>query len=233
MNTPKVSPVPALLRPIADRFNAPFPKSNLEFIEAVMMNFPKAAYPIVGANPSDPTANVRSAIPAYMPQPLLQDGTHNFLNCSSFYRDENGVRAADDRFASCHFLLLDDIGTKIDISLMDDIDVSWLIETCPGNYQAGLVLWEPITNLESASWIGDLLSTELSGVETVGSATRWARLPLSNHVGHIDESEQPFHCRLVKWRPEVRHCIEDLYSVICEPLLLARIAREASGSLKC
>lgn len=47
------------------------------------------------------------------------------------------------QFSACHFLMLDDLGTKVPLDRLDGFDLSWLIETSPGNHQGGIILAEP------------------------------------------------------------------------------------------
>ena len=48
--------------------------------------------------------------------------------------------------ARLHFLLLDDLGTKVPLDRLDGFELSWLIETSPANYQGGVILAEPLTD---------------------------------------------------------------------------------------
>ncbi|MFO0406806.1 MAG: hypothetical protein ACK50Q_10540, partial [Labrys sp. (in: a-proteobacteria)] len=71
----------------------------------------------------------------------------NYLGCSSFYPGNDGsFRARKAQFAACHFLMLDDLGTKVPLYRLDGFELSWLIETSPGNHQGGIILVEPIVD---------------------------------------------------------------------------------------
>ena len=42
--------------------------------------------------------------------------------------------------------MLDDLGTKVPFDRLGDFELSWLIETSPGNHQGGIILADPITD---------------------------------------------------------------------------------------
>ena len=42
--------------------------------------------------------------------------------------------------------MLDDLGTKVPLDRLGGFELSWRIETSPGNYQGGIILAEPLTD---------------------------------------------------------------------------------------
>ena len=121
--------------------------TNGEFVAAVFPSLPDGAFvaasskggdPGVGGWPArrfDPTTDISSA------------ETNNFVGCSSFYPGADGLfKARKSHFAACHFLMLDDLGTKVPLDRLREFELSWLIETSPGNHQGGIILSEPLTD---------------------------------------------------------------------------------------
>ena len=81
-------------------------------------------------------------------------------------------------FRRFHVLVLDDIGTKISLdSLPDDFAPTYIIETSAGNFQYGYVLREPITKLEQAEALIQIVYE--AGVTDKGGrmANKLVRLP--------------------------------------------------------
>ena len=82
-------------------------------------------------------------------------------------------------FSSLHVVVLDDIGTKVDLADLPDEfkEPSYIIETSPGNFQYGLVLNEPIEDFEQAKALIGLVYA--SGVSDAGGnmPTKLVRLP--------------------------------------------------------
>jgi hypothetical protein len=51
-------------------------------------------------------------------------------------------------FQALYFISFDDVGTKVSFDMFNDFQFSWLIKTSPSNFQAGIILNEPITDFE-------------------------------------------------------------------------------------
>ncbi|MDB3929462.1 RepB family DNA primase [Paracoccaceae bacterium] len=186
--------------------------TNLEFIDAVFPRLPKQAYAAVSTKNGDPTKGGYTARRADQATTNLAPTANNYVNCSSFYHGENGsLRALKGQFAACHFLMLDDLGTKVDLDRFKDFDLSWLIETSPSNYQAGIILSEPITDGPVAErLLNGLIDAKLCDAGANQPLTRWARLPvaINGKPAHQTENGAPFQCRLIDWRPEHRYSPE-------------------------
>jgi hypothetical protein len=77
----------------------------------------------------------------------LSAANNNYIGCASFYPGDDGsFKARKAQFAACHFLMLDDLGTKVPLERLAGFELSWLIETSPGNHQGGIILAEPLTD---------------------------------------------------------------------------------------
>ncbi len=123
--------------------------TNKDFIDAVVKS-PSGAYPALCVKEGNPEIGGWSAI-NYDESSLIQSSTNNYLSCSSFALAENGdFNVKKENFAAYHFIILDDVGTKIPLEKLPDIEPTWIIETSPGNYQVGFVLVEPITDISEA-----------------------------------------------------------------------------------
>jgi len=119
--------------------------SNSEFIAAVFPQVPNGASPAVCSKGGDPNEGGWYAVSAGDRD--LPADANNYICSSSFTSTEDGtfnVRKA--QFAAYHFILLDDLGTKVPMERLAGFELTWLIETSPGNYQAGIVLADPITD---------------------------------------------------------------------------------------
>jgi hypothetical protein len=188
--------------------------TNAEFIEAVITELPNGASAAVCSKPGNPNlggwvARSVAGVPA-----ILVPEHNNYLGCSSFYPGEDGlIKARKARFAACHFLMLDDIGTKVPLDRLGDFELSWLIETSPGNYQGGIILDTPITDgAVAVRLLNAMIDAGLCDAGATGPLSRWARLPvaINGKPKHADEAGVPFRCRLVKWRPAKRYSPQEI-----------------------
>ncbi len=182
---------------------------NAAFIAAVFADVPDGASVAVCTKSGDPGKGGWPCRPANAAVESLSPDQNNFVNCSTFYPDDDGrLKARKANFAGCHFLLLDDLGTKVPLDRLEGIDVSWLIETSPGNHQAGIVLDAPIVEAAAAIRLHDaIIAAGLCDAGAGGPTSRWARLPvaINGKPKHLDESGEPFQCRLIEWRPDRRY----------------------------
>lgn len=160
--------------------SSPLNLQNHEFIAAIFKDIAKGAFPAVCSKPGSPETGGWHAYSADSPLTKLVPENNNYVNCSSYYPGEDGsFNARIDRFAAYHFLLLDDLGTKIPFERLNGFELSWLIETSPKNYQGGIILENAITErLEAECLIKALISAGLCDPGS-GGINRWARLPVA------------------------------------------------------
>lgn len=217
----------------------PLPPSNAEFVAAVIGDVAEGARAAVCSIAGDPAGAGWAAQAAGDIDQQCQPSRNNYINCSSFTLDDEGALAARvERFSAFHFLMLDDVGTKVDRAKLDGFVATWKIETSPGNFQMGIKLSEPIrdrymvANLQNAVVAAGLSD---AGAKGVG---RWARLPnaINGKVKHQDKYGLPFRCRLVALNADVSYTIEELANVLsldmAPPLPSSnRPARQENGQL--
>ncbi len=188
--------------------------TNAEFIASVFPNIPEGAFAAVCSKSGDPNNSGWTARRADQVIERISSKNNNYVNCSSFYPGEDGLfKARKARFAACHFLMLDDLGTKVAFNRPGEFELSWLIETSPGNYQGGIILTDPITEGKFASYLlKSMIDAGLCDPGANGPLSRWARLPvaINGKPKYADEAGAPFHCRLIQWQPEKRYTPQEI-----------------------
>ena len=191
-----------------------FQVTNAEFIAAVFAHLPEGAFAAVCTKSGDPGLGGWPARRADLATDSLTAETNNYLGCSSFYPGDDGsFRARKAQFAACHFLMLDDLGTKVPLDRLDGFELSWLIETSPGNHQGGIILAEPLTDgAVAVRLLNAVIDAGLCDAGAAGARSRWARLPvaINGKPKYTNETGAPFQCRLVEWRPERRYTPEEI-----------------------
>jgi len=188
--------------------------SNADFVEVVFKHLPDGAFAAVCAKTGDPAEGGWVASRADLIAEHLLDKNNNYLGCASFYPfDDGSFKARKSQFAACHFLMLDDVGTKVPMELLAGFELSWLIETSPDNYQGGIILAEPLTDGALAvRLLNAMIGAGLCDAGASGPMSRWARLPvaINGKPKHIAEDGSQFKCRLVEWRPDKRYTPEEI-----------------------
>ena len=192
-----------------------FQITNAEFIAAVFTDLPEGAFAAVCSKPGNPKQGGWRARRADDRAPTIVVAEHNnYLGCSSFYPGDDGsFKARKAQFAACHFLMLDDLGTKVPLDRLGGFELSWLIETSPGNYQGGILFDEPITEgAVAVRLLNAVIDAGLCDAGATEPLSRWARLPvaINGKPKYADKAGAPFQCRLVEWRPDKRYSPQDI-----------------------
>lgn len=203
----------AVLTPNAYSDTPRLPVTNTAFIAEVYHTLPDGATPLVCTKSGDPTNGGWAPMPANAAHHRCGPANNNYLNCSSFTTGDDGeLRARKESSAACHFLLLDDLGTKVPLEMLGDLKLSWLLETSPGNYQAGLIFQAPIVDqAEVEALLGAIIDAGYCDPGASGPASRWARLPVGiNGKPKYRTQGQPFECKLVVWNPDTRYTVQQL-----------------------
>jgi hypothetical protein len=103
-------------------------------------------------------------------------------------------------------VMLDDVGSKVAMERLT-LPPSWLLETSPGNYQAGYLLREPLCDgLVADRLMNAIVGAGLCDPGANGPRARLARLPVA-----INSKHSPiFRCRMRDWSPGIRYSVEEL-----------------------
>ena len=191
-----------------------FEVTNADFVAAVFPRLPEGAFAAVCSKNGDPGQGGWTASRADQAAVKLSTTVNNYLSCASFYPGDDGsFKARKSQFAACHFLMLDDIGTKVTLERLAGFELSWAIETSAGNFQGGIILAEPLTDGAMAvRLLTAMIDAGLCDAGATGPLSRWARLPaaINGKPKHADENGLPFQCRLIKWQPENRYTPEEI-----------------------
>ena len=137
----------------------------------------------------------------------LPADANNYFSLAVFKPDEAGkYRRQKARFHALHAVMLDDVGNKVSMERLT-LRPSWLIETSPGNCQAGYLLREPLTDgLAADRLMNAIVAAGLCDPGANGPRARLARLPVAVN----GKCSPPFACRMLAWSPELRYSVEEL-----------------------
>ena len=187
--------------------------SNQSFLSAIFGDWQSDMKPLLvsfAGNPAKATNNAwfGRPWPGLAGKDLgLSPNSNNYFSLAVFCPDEAGnYRRQKSRFSALHAVMLDDVGSKVDMERLT-LSPTWLLETSPGNHQAGYLLREPLTDGNMADRLMNaIVNSGLCDPGSNGPCARLARLPVAVNGKH----EPPFPCRLVDWNPELSYSVSEL-----------------------
>ena len=196
-----------------DKTDETYSVSITEFLEALFRQKDPHHCPIVvsfSGNPGQMESGSWQGVPwddKNGESPKLQADNNNYFSLAVFRPDEAGrYRRRKTSFVALHAIMLDDLGGKVPMERMT-LAPSWLLETSPGNYQAGFILAEPLGDgLLADKLVQAVVTAGLCDPGASGPRTRLARLP----SGHNGKHTPPFSCQLRIWEPERRYSPEEI-----------------------
>lgn len=187
--------------------------SNEEFLRVVFGNNSSDARPLLvsfDGNPASAPSKVwfgRPWMNNATEKLIFPENTNNYFSLAVFLPDDAGqYRRQKMRFHALHAIMLDDVGTKVAMEKLT-VAPSWLLETSPGNHQAGYLLNDPLTDGNMADRLMHaIVAAGLCDPGANGPRTRLGRLPIAFNGKH----EPPFRCRMLEWKPMLRYSVHEL-----------------------
>ncbi|WP_430386482.1 DNA-primase RepB domain-containing protein [Blastomonas fulva] len=197
-----------------------------------MRDIPEGAIAVVCSKAGDPSKGGWYAQAVGDVDKQCPPERNNYLNCSSFRPNDDGsVNATKATFAACHFIMLDDVGSKVAESNLAGVEPTCIIETSKGNCQWLLRLDPPVTNADEVVAIQNAIAA--AGLSDPGSkgVGRWVRLPnaINGKDKHKDETGRSFQCRLVAWNLDTAYTVEGVAAALSLQLAAPAVSRVASG----
>jgi len=181
---------------------------NNDFLRAIYGSAISGTCPVVVSFKGNPlTVPAKKWFGNCWPGADLPIDTNNYFSLATFRPDESGkYRRIKSRFHALYAVMLDDVGSKVSRERVT-LPPSWLLETSPGNFQAGYILSTPIEDGPVADGLMNaIVAASLCDPGSTGPRTRLARLPVAVNGKHTP----PFPCRMVIWSPDLRYSVEEL-----------------------
>ena len=139
------------------------------------------------------------------------DATLNwYFTLAVFAPSAAGYRRREKDCAAVCGVMLDDLGTKaLPLERLEACPPSYVIETSPGNFQAGYLFTEPQTDMTAVKGLNQsMVEAGLCDPGAKSPATRYGRLPAASN----GKCTPAFQCRLVEWHPARRYTVEGIIS---------------------
>ncbi len=206
--------------------------SNKDFLQAIFGNSLNNECPMLVSfkgNPANVAKQKWYGYPwASASTVELSEDANNYFSLARFKPNEAGeYRRKKTQFQGLYAIMLDDVGTKVPLERLT-LELSWLLETSPGNYQAGYILAEPINSSKAADQLMNaIVNAGLCDPGANGPTARLARLPVAMNGKH----QPSFLCKLKSWKPEKRYSVQQLVDGLqLEIIETGRSKRSRSGN---
>lgn len=187
------------------------PATNGEFLAAIFGDDPGDIRPVIVAFTGNPQTVPKASWfgKAWLPEVEIPADHNAYFSLAAFRPNEAAVyRRKKTQFHALHAIMLDDVGTKVERERLS-LPPSWMLETSPGNYQAGYILAEPLQDAATADGLMNAIVAALLCDPGAGGPTaRLARLPASVNGKH----NPAFPCCLEVWEPGLRYSPDELAS---------------------
>ena len=180
--------------------------NSFAFLSKVFNRLGDGELPIVVANIANKTHKAGNGVwRTHWPNPqILAQPAPWYFSVAAHHVSLAGPKRGKAYFASAHCLVLDDVGTKIDVDrIPSKAPPSWIIETSRGNYQYGYMIhrWPDQEQYEQAMrLIADQGLTDPGAIDAV----HLFRLPGSIHQA------TGFEARLTSWHEKRRYLLTNL-----------------------
>jgi hypothetical protein len=150
----------------------------------------------------------------------------NWYFTLAVFRPTDGFHRRENDCAAIYGVMLDDVGTKaLPPERLDACPPSYLIETSPGNFQAGYLFTNPVTDIARVTALNRaMVDAGLCDPGAKSPATRYGRMPVARN----GKSTPAFSCRLAEWQPDRRYTVDE----IAERLELSFQAVNSRGKAK-
>ena len=208
--------------PVSKQTNGQGPESNDDFLSVMFGEFITDAFVCSNTTPPDSEDELARAGmwmggPLHFSNDRYKDPTRQNYTCvSGFKTDAEGVYYRQiEHFDALYFIVLDDIGTKVNIDprTLGFGEPTFINETSPGNHQWYYRLSEPVRDLSIASYLTkQVLATPVRGYlmtdQGAKGITRLCKLP---HGMNLKLSlGKPWQNKSVSWAPELSYSAQEI-----------------------
>ena len=208
------------------------PTTNGELLTAIFQGLADPVRPFVlgfGGKPKDRKAWGGEAWRADKSQ--TENAALNwYFSLASFQPDEDGYHRREKDCAAVYGVMLDDLGTKaLPLARLDACPPSYVIETSEGNFQAGYLFTEPVTDFESIKDLNQsMVEAGLCDPGAKSPTTRYGRLPFASN----GKSDPSYQCKLTQWHPARRYTVAQIMDALALAQPKAKTSRKAKPGHK-
>jgi hypothetical protein len=190
------------------------PTTNGDFLGAIFKGLTDPVRPFVlgfSGKPKDRKAWGGEAWRADKSQ--SENAAFNWYFSLAIYKpDYEGYHRREKDCAAVYGVMLDDLGTKaLPLNRLDACPPSYVIETSEGNFQAGYLFTDPVTDFDSIKDLNQsMVEAGLCDPGAKSPTTRYGRMPFASN----GKSDPAFRCKLTQWHPARRYTVAQIMDAL-------------------
>ena len=186
--------------------------SNAQFLAAIFQDLTEPHRPFILGFSGRPKERKAWAGEAWRAGKTATDAPacNWYFSLATYAPADDGYHRREKDCKAVFGVMLDDLGTKaLPLDRLDACPPSYVIETSPGNNQAGYLFNVPQTDLEAVKGLNQsMVDAGLCDPGAKSPATRYGRLPVAIN----GKSDPAFQCKLIEFHPNRRYSIDEIIS---------------------
>lgn len=216
----------------AETYAASVPATNTEFLSAIFAGLAEPQRPFVLGFAGKPKDRKAWGGEAWRADKSATDNPafNWYFSLATYTPADDGYHRREKDCAAVYGLMLDDLGTKaLPLDRLDACPPSYVIETSGGNFQAGYLFTEPVTDFESIKDLNQsMVEAGLCDPGAKSPTTRYGRLPFASN----GKSAPAFQCKLTQWHPERRYTVAQIMDALALAPPKAKTSHKATPGRK-
>ena len=186
------------------------PASNADFLNAIFKGVTEPHRPFVLGFAGKPKDRKAWGGDAFRAEKITADNPalNWYFSLAVFDPADDGYHRREKDCAAVFGVMLDDLGTKaLPLERLDACPPSYIIETSPGNFQAGYLFTEPCTDFANIKALNQsMVEAGLCDPGAKSPTTRYGRMPFATN----GKSAPAFECKLTQWHPDRRYTVDEI-----------------------
>lgn len=153
-----------------------------------------------------------------------------YFSLATYQPADDGYHRREKDCTAVYGVMLDDLGTKaLPLDRLDACPPSYVIETSEGNFQAGYLFTEPVSDFDSIKDLNQsMVEAGLCDPGAKSPTTRYGRLPFASN----GKSDPAFQCKLTQWHPARRYTVAEIVDGLALAPPKAKASRKATPGRK-
>lgn len=210
-----------------------------DFLAAMIGMAPEGSRVLLNQFPGDPNSDVAEKWRVFPLRDIdqIEPRQNVYVTLSAFGKLDGKFRRKMEVFAAALAFVIDDLGTKVPLELIERLPPTLLVETSPGNFQAAYLFKQPVTQIGVFDeLVNAFVLTHCGGVDPgmKGVNRVWRPGIGINGKAKYKTDGKAFQVRVAASNLEARYTVSDLtkaFGLQMRPPRRAKLPNTTSGEI--